>query len=207
MVVDGVILATPAPHAANLLQEFDQPLAEDLQQIEYASCAVVSLGYRREQIGNALDGFGFVVPLVENRLILSCSYSSVKYAGRAPDDCVLLRVFIGGACQSGLLQLPREQLMELAQREVASLLQIRGEPMLQYIVRQKRAMPQYQIGHCERVRRIESRLAHFPSFAIASNSLHGVGVPACIAGGERAAEQINRCLLEINHPSSQPAFT
>jgi len=204
LAVDGVIVATPAPHAARLLAGVEPHVAAQLRQIEYASCAVVSLGYRRDQIANPLNGFGFVVPLIENRSILSCSYSSVKYPGRAPEGSVLLRVFIGGACQSGLLQFPRAQLVELAEKEVADLLQIRGAPVLRQIVRQHRAMPQYHVGHRDRVAQIEARLSRRPTLALAGSALGGVGMPSCIESGETAANQLASQFSRIDAATLQP---
>lgn len=205
--VDGVVVAVPAHHAASILAGVDAQVAHELRQIEYASCAVVSLGYRRDQIGHPLNGFGCVVPLVEKRLILSCSFSSVKYAGRAPAGAVLLRVFIGGACQGDLLRLPRAHLIELAQREVADLLQVRGTPTLRHIVRQQRAMPQYHVGHGQRVARIDARLARFSSIALAGSALYGVGVPACIRSGAAAVERIVPHLQHIMMASPQSVCT
>ncbi|MGE3778379.1 MAG: protoporphyrinogen oxidase, partial [Pirellulaceae bacterium] len=188
--VDGVIVAAPAHQGGRLLAQADAELTAELNKIEYASCAVVALGYERRQIRHPLDGFGFVVPLVEQRMILSCSFSSVKYSGRAPDDCVLLRVFIGGACQSGLLRLSRWELGQLAAREVSGLLGIIGEPIVRRIVRQQQAMPQYHVGHRQRVERIDARLKRFPTLALAGSGLYGVGVPRCVESAESAAEQI-----------------
>jgi oxygen-dependent protoporphyrinogen oxidase len=165
-------------------------LAHELAQIEYASCAVVSLGYRRDQIKHPLDGFGFVVPLVERRTILSCSFSSIKYDGRAPSGHVLLRVFIGGACQAGLLRLPSRQLLYLAEQELCDLLRIDGDPVLRHVMRQHRAMPQYHVGHRDRVAAIHNRLSRFSTLALAGSAYAGVGVPACIQSGQEAANQI-----------------
>ena len=187
---DAVIVAAPANHASRMLAPVDETLAEELGGIEYASCAVVSLAFRRDQIGHDLSSFGFVVPQIENHLILSCSFSSVKYQGRAPDGTVLMRVFIGGACQSGLLRMPNLQLLELAQWEISELLDIQGEPLLRHITRQTHAMPQYHVGHNERIARINGRLKSFPTLALAGNSLNGVGVPGCIESGQQAAERI-----------------
>jgi oxygen-dependent protoporphyrinogen oxidase len=190
VTVDGVILAAPAFEAARLLSKCVPTAARELQAIVYSSCALVSLGYRREQIGHPLDGFGFVVPRIEDRLILSCSFSSLKYPGRAPDGKVLLRVFIGGALQSHLLGLSDDDLAELARLELADLLAIRGEPIFRHVTRCRRALPQYYVGHCERVRRIERSLAQFPTLALAGSGLSGVGIPNCIRSGEQAVEQV-----------------
>jgi oxygen-dependent protoporphyrinogen oxidase len=188
--VDYLIVATPAQHSAGLLAGVDAYLARQLADIEYTSCAVVSLAYRRSQIEHALDGFGFVVPLIEQRNIYSCSFSSVKYAGRAPEGAVLLRVFIGGACQRGLLRLSNDDLIELAALEVAELLQIHGKPILRHLTRQHLAIPQYHVGHPMRVAAINERLSRFPTLALAGSAYSGVGVPACIQSGQAAANRI-----------------
>jgi oxygen-dependent protoporphyrinogen oxidase len=202
---DGVILATPAHHSSSLLQTIDSTLANEFAKIKYGSCALVSLGFLREQIGHALNGFGFVVPLIEGRQILSVSFSSVKYAGRAPDGSVLLRVFVGGACQSELVELDDEQLQKLVLRELADLLAIRGEPKLCHVVRQIRAMPQYYLGHEGIVQRIEEHAAKLSNFALAGNALHGIGVPSCIHEGERAAESMLEKLPRTRPDSSRLA--
>lgn len=195
----GVILATPSHQSAQLLREIDTTLATHLTEIEYSSCAIISCGFRRAQIGHPLDGFGVVVPLVERRKILSASFASVKYPGRAPDGNVLLRVFIGGACQSELLDLSDDQLLDLAQREVTDLLAIEGKPLLRHVTRNNRSMPQYHVGHQSLVARIAAGAAELPGFALASNAFHGVGVPHCIHTGEQAAEQLLSKLGQQDH--------
>jgi oxygen-dependent protoporphyrinogen oxidase len=191
---DAVIVASPANHAANMLATTDARIAETLNQIEYASCAVVSLAYRREHIKHPLNTFGFVVPLAEQRMILSCSFSSLKYADRAPAETVLMRVFIGGACQSGLLRLSRKDLIELAERELTDLLGITGPPILRDVTMQTRAMPQYHVGHIEHVNYIDQRLGQHPTLALAGSSLRGVGVPGCIESGQQAARRVATAL-------------
>jgi oxygen-dependent protoporphyrinogen oxidase len=195
MEVDGVIIAAPAHQASRVLGTVDPLAAKEIGQIEYASCAVISLGYRREQIQHPLNGFGFVVPLVERRMILSCSFSSLKYEGRAPKDSVLLRIYIGGACQADLLDLSPEKLLDLAQREVSELLEIHGEPCLRHFTMHDRAMPQYHVGHLLRIERANQRLSRFHTLALAGSAYSGVGVPACIESGQTAANRIISAVL------------
>ena len=190
LAVDAVIVATPARQTAQLLAGLDGELADHLRQIRYASCAVVTLGYRREQIGHALDGFGFVTPLIEQRQILSGSFSSVKYPGRAPAGCELLRIFMGGACQPELVDLPDDQLMEIAIKEIAALLSVTGNPILQNIRRWPSTMPQYHVGHVQLVNKIRTLAQRFPGLKLAGNAYAGVGIPHCIHSGEQAAEEI-----------------
>jgi oxygen-dependent protoporphyrinogen oxidase len=190
LACDGVIVTTPANHAGALLREVDRDVSSGLQQIEYAGTSIVSLGYRRDQIGHPLDAFGFVVPAVEKRRILAGSFSSVKFDGRAPDESVLIRVFIGGACQGELADLPDAELRAIAIEELAELLQIRGEPALVDIARWPRSMPQYHLGHLERVAAVEQAVAKYRGLELAGNAYHGVGIPHCIHGGEQAAERM-----------------
>lgn len=194
--VDGVILATKATGASRLLARFDSTSANLLAEIPHSSCSLVSVGYNRQQIAHRLDGFGFVVPLVENRKILSGSFCSVKYPGRAPEGKVLLRAFIGGACQPQLADLSDTELLDIVRSEFAELLGVRGEPLLVDISRQQHAMPQYHVGHRRRVQQIEERLARFPGLQFAGNAYDGVGMPQCIHSGEQAAERVLQSVRE-----------
>src|SRR5207253_9400958 len=127
---DAVIIAAPSHAAAKLLAATDPELASQLAAIEYAGCAVVSLGYHRRQIGRDLDGFGFIVPQIERRQIIAASFASHKFPGRAPNDDVLIRVFIGGAMNPGYLERSDTELTQIATAELAGLLQIAGKPLL-----------------------------------------------------------------------------
>ncbi|MBI3839869.1 MAG: protoporphyrinogen oxidase, partial [Planctomycetia bacterium] len=140
---DALIVAVGADRAERLIEGFDRELAADLARIPYAGTTIVSLAYRRDKIPHALDGFGFVVPAVENRRILAGSFSSVKFAGRAPNGMVLVRVFFGGACQSELAELPDEELRTIAADELRALLGTQGAPVLCDIARWRHSMPQY----------------------------------------------------------------
>jgi oxygen-dependent protoporphyrinogen oxidase len=200
---DGLILATPAKVASRLLGVVDRELSAGLGRISSTSCAVVSLAYRREQVGHALDGFGFVVPKIEGRQILSGSFSSVKFPGRAPDGHVLLRTFLGGAFHPEVLDRDDESLCSLAASELAELLAIRGEPVLQHVSRWPEVMPQYELGHLGAVASIESRLADLPGLAVAGNAFRGVGVPQCIQSGEEAAERVAEACLRPSARTSE----
>ena len=187
---DAVVLATPAHQSARFLNALDARLAEELRGVPYASSATVSLAYRAEQIPRPLDGFGFVVPLVEARSIVACTYSSVKYPGRAPDGHVLLRAFVGGALQQALFDQDDATMAASVRRELRDLLGISGEPLLSRIHRHPDAMPQYRVGHLERMARVDAALAHHPGLALAGNAYRGVGIPDCIHSGELAAEAV-----------------
>jgi protoporphyrinogen/coproporphyrinogen III oxidase len=187
---DAVILAIPAYQAKNLLSKVDSQLAAELEQIEYSGTAIVSLGYKVQDVGHPLDGMGAVVPAVENSPILACSFSSQKYPHRAPEGRTLLRVFVGGARRPELAEMPGNELLPLVLEHLRPLLRIRGEPVFCDIANWPRTMPQYHVGHLERVARIEGRLALLPGLKMAGSAFRGVGVPDCINSGQRAAEQI-----------------
>lgn len=193
---DAVIFAVPAPQAAKIATSFDEALAEALHQIPYAGAAVVTLGYKREQIRHPLNGFGFVVPEVEGRRILACSFSSVKFAGRAPEEYALLRVFIGGAKHPEYLEKSDEELTQIVDEELSELLGIAGGPELRIVGRYANKMPQYHIGHLEVVARVEQQVAQWPGLQVAGNAYHGVGIPDCIASAEKAAQAIAEMLSQ-----------
>jgi oxygen-dependent protoporphyrinogen oxidase len=187
---DAVIVATPAAVAGRLLGPDAPDLGAMVGAIESAGCAIASLGYRRDQIAHPMDGFGFVVPLVEGGPVLSGSFTSVKFPGRSPEGMVLVRVFLGGACRPEALDLSDEQLLEVAHRSLSRLLGIRGEPVLRHLGRRPGAMPQYHVGHLDRIAAIEARVGRLPGLQLAGNAYRGIGVPHCIRDGERAAEQV-----------------
>jgi oxygen-dependent protoporphyrinogen oxidase len=186
---DAVIVATPAHAAAALLRPLDEALAGELDAIPYSSSATVTFAFRREEIPHPLDGFGFVVPHVERRALLAGTFSSLKYPGRAPAEWMLVRAFVGGALQPELVELDDAALTAAVRRELAALIGIRADPRLTRIARWRRAMPQYQVGHLERVARIRARAAAV-GVALAGNAYEGVGIPDCIRSGETAAESV-----------------
>jgi oxygen-dependent protoporphyrinogen oxidase len=131
---------------------------------------------------------------VEGRAILACTFSSVKYPGRAPEGFALLRVFIGGALQAGFLAQEDRALVRLAHDDVAGLLGITGEPVLSRVWRHPGTMPQYDVGHLDRVAAIETRLESLPGLALAGGAYRGVGIADCVRAGEAAAERLNSSL-------------
>jgi oxygen-dependent protoporphyrinogen oxidase len=187
---DAVVIATQAWAAADLLKHIDGTLADELAAIHHSSCATVSLTYERSQISHPMDGFGFVVPAVEKRRILSASFSSVKYPGRAPDGKVLIRVFMGGALQPELVELPDKKLEQVASEELAACMGIAGTPLSARIARLPCSMPQYYVGHKERVAAIEQRAEDARGLFVIGNALRGVGIPYCVRGAEQVAERL-----------------
>jgi oxygen-dependent protoporphyrinogen oxidase len=187
---DALIVAAPAFQAGRLLSSFAPDAARELEQIAYASTATVNLAYRRADFPSAPDSFGFVVPAAERRKIMACTFSSLKYPGRAPQDHVLLRAFVGGALQPELFLDDDEKMIKNVRGELASLLAVRAEPVFSRVRRHPDSMPQYHVGHPARIARIEASLSRFPSLALAGSAYHGVGIADCVRTGEEAAEKI-----------------
>lgn len=187
---DAVILALPADEAAVLMEKVDRQIAENLAAIPMASSATISLAWRKEDLPVKLESYGFVVPLVEKRRIMATTFSSCKWAHRTPGkDFVLLRAFVGGARNQHLVELGDKELLQLVREELADILGITKEPYLYRIYRWPRGMPQYVLGHLERLGRVEERLRDFPGLYIVGGSYRGVGIPDCINAGITAAEK------------------
>ena len=187
---DAVVVAAPAPAAARLLAGVDGRLAADLGGIEYAGSAVVVLGFRRDDVAHPLDASGIVVPRRAGRRILAISFASAKFPGRAPPGHVLVRVFAGGALDPSILALDDAALETLARDEASAVLGIRGRPVLSRVERWHGAMPQYHVGHVDRVARIDAALAAHPGLALAGAAYRGVGIPQVIASGQAAARRV-----------------
>jgi oxygen-dependent protoporphyrinogen oxidase len=183
----AVVLATEAHAAARLLDSFDSELAQRLRAIPYASSLIVNIGYRRDQVAHPLDGFGAVVPTIERRSIFAVSFLSVKFPRRAPPGTVLLRVFVGGAMQPELFDLDDGAVMGLVSSDLADLLGARGEPLLVEISRHCRAMPQYTLGHLDRIATIRLQAARHPRLILTGNAFDGVGIPDVIRNAQAAA--------------------
>ncbi len=203
LLVDGVILAVPAPRAARIVSGLDPALGDQLGAIRYHSSAVVTLAYERTGVRHPLDGFGFVVPRVEGRPILACSFSSLKFPGRAPDGTVLLRVFLGGDWALGVLEKDDAGLSCVTQQHLRDILGISVPPVLVRVHRNVAAMPQYDVGHADRAEAIRGRVAQHPGLAVCGNALTGVGIPDCIHSGEQAAEQVLESSAGRVRPPSQ----
>jgi len=188
---DAVVLALPAYRAAKMVRDLSSLLTEHLRAIPYESAATVHLAFRRAAIGHPLNGFGFVVPASEELAMTGCTFSSIKFEGRAPDaDTVLLRAFIGGPSHRALLRWEDAEVAEAVVLQLRSLLDLSEEPQWVQVHRFERAMPQYRVGHLARVRRIETEAAEFPGLYLTGNAFHGVGIPDCIYQAESVAERV-----------------
>lgn len=183
---DAVALAMPTWSAAELVG-FDPDLSRELAAINYHSSAAVNLVYRRDQIPGKLDAFGWVVPRIEGRVTLACTYASVKYAGRAPADKVILRGFAGGSGREADVDKPPEELVEDVKRDFRDLMKVKGEPEYVWSARHHKCMPHYELHHLDRVAAIERKVLRHPGLFLTGNGFRGVGIPDCAKQARDAA--------------------
>jgi oxygen-dependent protoporphyrinogen oxidase len=192
---DAVIVASPAWAAGALLGPVDPVLGEELGAIPYSSSITINLIYDEARLGRLPDGFGFLVPAVEGRSMLACTFVHRKFLGRTPPGKVVLRVFLGGMKNAALLTAPDEALVATVRRELSEIL---GEKVLPLAVepehiqvsRWPRAMAQYAVGHQRRKRRIAARVAALDGLRLAGNAYDGIGVSDCIRLGRQAAKEL-----------------
>ena len=187
---NGVILATPAAATATMVVETDPKLANALSGISTASSAIVVMGVSRADLKKDFRGYGIIYPHVDDGQVIALSFSSNKFAGRCKDEEVLIRCFIGGAMQSELVDLKDDQLLEIAIDQLNTSVGFKGDPIFTDVYRWKQCMPQYHLGHLDRVKEIEALVQQQRGLEIAGNSYWGVGVPACVASGKAAAKRL-----------------
>lgn len=190
--VDAVVVALPAYRAAELLEPVVPGAGQPLRAIPYASSAIVVSGHRLSDVKHPLDAFGLVVPAVERRQILAVSFASRKLPGRAPEGRVLLRTFVGGATQPELFARSDDEIEAIVRDELRAIFGVAGTPDFVRVCRHARAMPQYELGHLDRVAAIEDALTVEPRIAVCGNAYRGVGIPDTIASAETAAERVAR---------------
>ena len=187
---DSVILATPAPVSGSLLASFDPDLASVLGSIHYASTATVTLAYKQSDLSRELDGYGYVIPRREGRRALACTWTSTKFPHRAPEGYALIRVFVGRAGQESDIPWDEAGLLDLAREELELTLGVTAEPLVNRVFIWEGAMPQYNLGHPEKLAQIDASLDKYPGLALAGNGYRGIGIPDCIHSGELAVEKI-----------------
>lgn len=192
LLADNVVFTTPAYATADIIQTLDPALAETLRAIRYVSTSTVSLGFRRSEITCPLNGFGFIVPATEGRRINACSWSSTKFNHRAPEDCVLMRVFVGGALAENLAEQDEAALIELARRELREILGITAIPVLAKAYRWHRSNPQYEVGHSKLLSAIDHAVEAHVGLYLAGAAYRGSGIPDCIQSGRNTALNITQ---------------
>ncbi len=187
---DAVIFATPARIASTMLANVDAELSEDLGKVEYSSSITVTLGYQRDDLKSCLPGFGFLIPRSEGTRMLATTFVHTKFPFRAPDNKALVRCFLGGANDQGVLKLTDEEIIAVVRQELKQITGITADPWFVKVYRWDRSMAQYTPGHLERIERIGEILKEIPNLSIAGNFYKGIGVPDCIRTGKEAAQHM-----------------
>jgi protoporphyrinogen/coproporphyrinogen III oxidase len=191
---DSLVLATPAYVSAELVRPLTPIAGGLLDMIPYASTATIAMAYPRAAVSSALEGFGFVVPRVEERDLLAATWTSLKWPYRAPPDQLLIRCYVGGVGREALLQLNDQALVARVRDELATICGVTAEPGFVEVNRWMRAMPQYTLGHLERLIQIEAALSRYGGLILTGAGYRGVGIPDCIRDGAMAAERVVRYL-------------
>jgi oxygen-dependent protoporphyrinogen oxidase len=187
---EHLILATPTNASLKLLSKIDAAFEKPYSGIEYAAMALVSLGYRAEDVGHSLDGFGFLAPRSAGLRVLGTVWNSSLFPDRAPAGHALVTSFVGGATDPGGAALSETELASLVHGEIAPILQIRQQPVFSSVTAWPRAIPQYNLGHQERLATLESQRARFPGLWFAGNYLNGPAIGACVEHALSIAEGI-----------------
>jgi oxygen-dependent protoporphyrinogen oxidase len=189
---DAVIIATESWAAEPLIRPHDQAIANALANIPTSSSATISIAFNESEVGFDLNAFGVLCPLVEGRGLMAATYSSTKWPGRAPAGKVLLRGFVGGPHNQEILKRSDEDLVQTVLTEFRDILGLNpfAKPLFSRVFRWHLGMPQYTLGHLDRVVLIEDHSAQIPGLALAGGCYRGVGVPNCIESGERAVSKI-----------------
>ncbi|RTL36252.1 MAG: protoporphyrinogen oxidase [Candidatus Melainabacteria bacterium] len=187
---DAVVLAASARALSAIIRSTDDALAEALGRVEYSSCAVLNMLFDACHIGRALDGFGLVVPEIEKKKIIACSFASTKFAGRAPAGMALVRVFLGGELHPEIFALSDGDMIQAALHDLRTYLKISHFPRKIWIKRWTKAMPQYTVGHLALVERLKARFGQHQGLVWTGSALSGVGIPDCVRAGFDAAVSV-----------------
>ena len=192
--VDSLVLATPAFVAADLLRPLTPIAAGLLDMIPYASTGTVALAYPASVIGGSIQGFGFVVPRVERRDLIAATWTSLKWPHRAPPEQLLVRCYVGGAGRESILELDDKAVIARVRAELREICGLTAEPTYVEVNRWMKAMPQYLLGHLERLEQAEVALSRYGGLVLTGSAYRGVGIPDCIREGTVAAEKVVRYL-------------
>jgi len=187
---DKLILAAPAHAQAGMLKLLDPALAALLGEIPYPALSVVCFGYRKQRVGQVLDGFGFLVPSKEQRAVLGTIVDSSVFPGRAPEDSILLRSMVGGARTPEFALLPDEQLISRVCGDLQDILGVKAEPDFIRIFRHQRAIPQYNVGHAARLEAINVHLRKHPGLVLTGNAFKGVSLNDCVVNAWKTAQTL-----------------
>jgi oxygen-dependent protoporphyrinogen oxidase len=198
LAADCVVLACPAHEQERIVAELDAQLSREVGAIPYNRIAVVALGYRQADCPGVPDGFGYIAPQNTRRDVLGVQWCSVIFPDRAPAGCVLWRALCGGVHRGDMLDLDDDTLARRVHEEIKLAMNVRGEPVFRRIIRWPRAIPQYVVGHLDRVARIEVLTQRHPGLVLTGNAYRGVAMGDCVDEAECTAA---RLAAQFSHPS------
>ncbi len=187
---DVVVLALPAYASAEILKGFNTEVSKILMGIPYPPVSVVCFGYKREKVLHSLRGFGFLVPHIEGIKILGNLWDSSIFPNRAPEGYVLLRSMVGGAQSPGTAVLSDNELINTVFDELKPIISLKTEPDMVRIYRWERAIPQYLLGHGEKLKSIDELLKSHLGLYLAGNAYRGISMNDCIENGYKVADEI-----------------
>ncbi len=187
---DIVVMAVPAYVAAKILKNLAGDAAELIDGIQYVPVNVIVSGYDKAGFGHDLDGFGFLAPKREKRGILGNLWNSSIFEGQAPTGKVALRTMVGGAINPDATALSDKETLDLVQKELHEILGVSSDPTFTQVIRHKRAIPQYVVGHEERINKIAGIIENYPGLVLTGNAFRGVGFNDCVINAGKVADQI-----------------
>ncbi|MFZ6020581.1 MAG: protoporphyrinogen oxidase [Chloroflexota bacterium] len=194
---DGVIIAVPAFSAAEMIHAFAPQTAELLRRIDYVSTATISIAYRLSDISRSFTGYGFVVPRKEGRMLQACTWTSLKFSNRAPQDHLLLRCFLGGPGKEEVVNYDDNEILRIVRGELREIQKIDAEPVFSRIYRWRKGNPQYYVGHLELVQKIfETAADEMPRVVLTGSAYQGVGIPDCIHNARKSALALYQSLAQ-----------
>lgn len=191
---EGLVLAAPAYVSSELLRPLTPIAGGLLEMIPYASTATIAMAYSAGDVAGAVKGFGFIVPRTEGRDLIAATWTSLKWPHRAPADQILIRCYVGGVGREAILELDDERVLQRVRADLATICGIRAEPKYVEVNRWWKAMPQYTLGHLDRLTQLDAALSRYGGLVLTGAGYRGVGIPDCIRDGTAAAGRILRHL-------------
>lgn len=185
-----LVLSTPSYVSKEILKDIDYELSNLLNTIKWSSSATVNIAFKKEDIKTQLKGFGFIIPRIENKRINACTYSSIKWLHRCPENYILLRAFVGGGHHEELVELSDDEIIKIVLEELNSIANISGEPILRRVYRWIKGMPKYTVGHLDRIKNIFDRVKNHKNLYLIGCSYKGIGIGDCVKSGFDTAEEI-----------------
>ncbi|HEY1190466.1 MAG TPA: protoporphyrinogen oxidase, partial [Gemmata sp.] len=196
---DAVVLACPSYEQAGIVAELNPELSAEMAAIPYNRIAVVALGYRADHCPGKHDGFGYIAPQNTRRDLLGVQWCSSIFPDRAPQGFVLWRALCGGVHRADQVEWPDDQLARAVHAELKLAMGVTGDPVFRRIIRWPNAIPQYVLGHLERVARIDALAARHPGLFLTGNAYRGVAMADCVEQAEAVAAKVALHLQQAKH--------